>query len=49
MDKIWDGNLWKSEVIDRRGGDDKTTTTQNRQIRTLKNVSSVKNIQGCFT
>ena len=30
MDKIWDGNLWKSEVIDRRGGDEKTTTTQNR-------------------
>ena len=31
MDKIWDRNPSKSEVIGRCGGDKKRMTTQNRQ------------------
>ena len=37
MDKIWDRNPSKSEVIDRCGGDEKTRmTTQNRQKSNAK-------------
>ena len=35
MDKIWDGNPSKSEVIGRCGGDEKNgMTTQNQQSQT---------------
>jgi len=36
MDKIWDRNPSKSEVIGRCGGDEKRMTTQNRQMSNAK-------------
>ena len=42
MDKIWDRNPSKSEVIGRCGGDEKRMTTQNRQMSNAKKKSYSK-------
>ena len=41
MDKIWDRNPSKSEVIGRCGGDEKRMTTQNRQMVNAKKKKSL--------